>query len=41
MPKHLKESPGIHLNLLSKTVSLKFQISAANFNIERNSRKAE
>jgi hypothetical protein len=29
MPKHLKESPGIHLNLMCKTISLhKRQIQA-------------
>ena len=39
MPKHLKESPGIHLNLLCKTVSLqKQQISILSEIVEKQNR---
>jgi hypothetical protein len=40
MPKHLKESPGIHLNLLCKTVSLqKQQISILSEIVEKQNRE--
>ena len=40
MPKHMKDSPGIHLNLLCKTVSLqKQQISILSEVIEKQNRE--
>ena len=42
MPKHLKESPGIHLNLMCKTISMhKKQIEALTSVIDKQKAQLE